>query len=220
MHSVKRFFDFFLRSFPGSEAYWEKRYADGGNSGVGSYADFAAFKAEVLNAFVVEHGIADVVEFGCGDGNQLTLANYPKYLGVDVSPSAVEMCRGRFAGDDSKRFVTLQAYAAERAALSLSLDVIFHLVEDAVFDAYMRRLFDAAGRFVGIYSSNTTVLSVGDAQHVRHRRFSDWIEAHSPGWELVQHIPNRYPYEGDYRTGSFADFYFYGAPAKPASAED
>jgi hypothetical protein len=35
-----------------------------------------------------------------------------------------------------------------RAELGLSLEVIFHLVEDDVFDVYMRHLFASATRFV------------------------------------------------------------------------
>jgi hypothetical protein len=46
---------------------------------VGSYGKFAAFKAEVLNAFVQEMRVDTVIEFGCGDGNQLTLARYPLF---------------------------------------------------------------------------------------------------------------------------------------------
>ncbi len=68
--------------FPGSDKYWEQRYAVGGNSGVGSYGKFANFKAEVINKFVREHKIKSVIEFGCGDGNQLKLANYPSYYTV------------------------------------------------------------------------------------------------------------------------------------------
>ena len=55
----------------GSAAYWEKRYAASGTSGVGSYALFAQFKADVVNQFVATHGVHSVVEFGCGNGNQL-----------------------------------------------------------------------------------------------------------------------------------------------------
>ena len=61
------------RSFAGSVAYWEQRYREGGCSGAGSYGKFGRFKAQVLNQFVVEHGIRTVMEFGCGDGNQLSL---------------------------------------------------------------------------------------------------------------------------------------------------
>lgn len=58
----------FHRSFPGSAAYWEKRYERGGTSGPGSCGRLAQFKAEVVNRFVAEHDVQSVVEFGCGDG--------------------------------------------------------------------------------------------------------------------------------------------------------
>jgi len=90
------------REFPGSAAYWESRYKKGGTSGAGSYAQFAEFKAEVLNEFVQANAVRSVIEFGCGDGNQLTLAHYPRYVGVDVSPAAVEKCRALFQADATK----------------------------------------------------------------------------------------------------------------------
>jgi SAM-dependent methyltransferase len=95
--------------FKGSELYWRKRYDAGLDSGEGSYLQLAKFKAKVINDFVLEHGIKSVLELGCGDGNQLTLANYPQYLGVDVSPDALERCRERFPGDDSKQFQLLDS---------------------------------------------------------------------------------------------------------------
>jgi SAM-dependent methyltransferase len=194
--------------FPGSASYWQSRYVCGGNSGVGSYSVFAEFKAEVLNSFVAEHEIRSVIEFGCGDGNQLSLAAYPEYLGFDVSEAAVDQCRERFQHDTTKAFMLADQYAGERAELALSLDVIYHLVEDDVFDAYMRRLFGAATRYVGIYSSNRH--DTGDtAPHVRHRRFTDWTAEHAIAWRPLRRIPNRYPYRGDYRTGSWSEFFFY-----------
>src|SRR5690554_228897 len=68
-----------------SKNYWERRYKGGGTSGAGSYDHLAKFKAEFLNDFVTENDVKEVVEFGFGDGNQLLLANYPKYIGFDVS---------------------------------------------------------------------------------------------------------------------------------------
>jgi cyclopropane fatty-acyl-phospholipid synthase-like methyltransferase len=82
--------------FPGSKRYWDNRYSQGDNSGAGSYGRLAEFKAEILNKFVAENNIRSVIEFGCGDGNQLMLANYPYYIGVDVSPKAIEICRKLF----------------------------------------------------------------------------------------------------------------------------
>jgi SAM-dependent methyltransferase len=82
--------------FPGSKKYWDNRYCQGGHSGAGSYGQLAEFKADVLNKFVLENDIQSVIEFGCGDGNQLSLAKYPHYIGIDVSPKAIEICRKLF----------------------------------------------------------------------------------------------------------------------------
>ena len=199
-----------LRPFAGSKAYWEHRYQGGGDSGVGSYGKFADFKAEVLNAFVAEKEIDSVIEFGCGDGNQLTLAKYPRYLGFDVSEHALASCRERFSTDGTKSFRLMTDYAGERADLALSLDVIYHLVEDEIFDAYMRTLFDAADRFVIIYASNTDDNREYEGTHVKHRKFTPWIARYAPNWTMVRRLPNRFPYRGDYREGSFADFSIFG----------
>ena len=204
-----------------STSYWERRYREGGNSGSGSYGALAQFKAEVLNAFVRDHGISSVIELGCGDGSQLSLAAYPRYIGLDVSASAVALCRKRFANDLSKEFAVYDCSTGgqgefPRAELALSLDVIFHLTEDRVFDAYMRALFKAATRFVIIYSDDSDTLgqSVESAVHVRHRKFSDWISANLPAWQCTQRIPNRYSsvctVGGE---GSWCDFWVYTAPS-------
>lgn len=197
------------RKFTGSSDYWVRRYRKGRNSGGGSYGRLAEFKAEVLNEFVRTHTIRTVIEFGCGDGHQLALANYPHYLGYDVSPDALELCRARFAGDPSRQFRLMDDHRQEQAQLALSLDVLYHLVEDHVFDGYMRRLFAAATDHVIIYSSNTSENPPGQGAHVRHRRFTDWVQAHIAGWRLTRHLPNRFPFAGNDREGSFADFYFY-----------
>lgn len=194
--------------FKGSEAYWRQRYDTGRNSGEGSYQQLAQFKAQVINDFVLEHGIKSVLELGCGDGNQLTLADYPRYLGVDVSPNALERCRERFPEDDSKQFQLLGDDLCP-AELGLSLDVIYHLVEDTVFDAHLRVLFESATRFVIIYSSNTDEQASLQGSHVRHRKFTTWVEQEQSGWTQMGHIPNKFPYTGDDRTSSFADFYIF-----------
>jgi len=203
-------------SFPGSAAYWEKRYSSGGNSGVGSYGLFAEFKADVLNGFVAERQVHTIIEFGCGDGNQLGLSKYPSYLGIDVSTTAIQKCRERFKSDAHKAFCLMEEYKGERAELSLSLDVIYHLVEDDVFERYTRTLFDASSRHVIIYASDTDDNQRYDGQHIRHRKFTAWIRQNLPNWRLLEHLPNRYPYRGDYRTGSFAEFFIFEKAEQPA----
>jgi SAM-dependent methyltransferase len=190
-----------------SATYWEQNYARGGTSGPGSYGCLAEGKAAFLNEFVREHGVRSVIEFGCGDGHQLSLANYPRYVGLDVSPAAIRMCERRFAGDATMSFFRYDgACFVDRggwfsADLAISLDVIYHLVEDAVFEAHMRHLFGAAQRFVIIYATDTRM--GGTAPHVRHRHFSPWVSSHSPQWRLVQVVPG--PNSGPGR----ADFFIY-----------
>jgi len=197
-------------AFPGSAAYWNQRYVQGGDSGVGSYGRFAAFKARVLNQLFVEHGVHSVVEFGCGDGNQLASLVVDDYLGVDVSPEAIARCRARFAGAPGRAFVLSGDYDDKRSHdAALSLDVVYHLTEDVVFESYMRRLFSAASKLVVVYSSNHEDGAQRAAAHVRHREFTRWVAAHAPGWRLQRHIPNEFPYKGDYRQGSFADFHVF-----------
>lgn len=199
--------------FP-SARYWEARYSQGGNSGAGSYNRLAAFKAEIINAFVADNAIDSVVEFGAGDGNQLSLYSFPRYTGFDVSPTVVEHLKTRFAGDPTKHFFHTAEFSGQTATLALSVDVIFHLIEDPAYERYMHDLFAAATRNVIIYSSNWN----GDeryfaspAHHVRHRKFTTWTARHATGWKCFRHIPNKYPPQ-EMQSGtdtSFCDFYFF-----------
>jgi hypothetical protein len=208
-----RYADHFRPRFPGTQCYWEKRYAGGGDSGQGSAGQLAAFKAEILNEFVKEKAIHSIVEFGCGDGRQLLLADYPRYAGLDVSSIVIKKNIERFRDDPSKSFFlyTPECFNDPAAFLSgdlaLSIDVLFHLVEDHVFYTYMNHLFGAGLRFVGIYSSNEE--KIYPRSHERHRRFTSYIDQHFSEWRLIQRIPNRYPMTDDCSNGSFCDFYFY-----------
>jgi hypothetical protein len=208
-----------LRSvrFPGTQAYWNRRYARGGTSGPGSYGRLAHFKAETLNALVVRHDVRSLIEFGCGDGHQLSLARYPAYTGLDVSPAALQRCIEQFGSDPTKSFFLYNRHAFHdpRAQLSadaaLSLDVIYHLSEDEVFESYMRHLFQAAKRFVIIYSSNFDERT--PAAYLRHREFTAWIRANTSDWTLTERVPNPYAWDpNDPDNTSFADFYVFQRP--------
>ena len=128
----------------------------------------------------------NLVEFGCGDGNQLTLAEYPHYVGLDVSRTAIGLCKRRFAEDPTKSFFLYDGTCfADRAGLfvadlAISLDVVYHLTEDAVFETYMSHLFAAAERLIVVYSTN--MVMSGTAPHVRHRHFTPWVEMNCPDW--------------------------------------
>jgi len=202
------------RKFSGSSSYWEQRYGKGGNSGSGSYGPLAEFKASVLNRFVQERGVASVIEFGCGDGNQLSLAKYPQYIGLDVSRTAIQLCKSRFASDITKSFFLYDPDCfvdnahVFRCETALSLDVLFHLVDDEVFERYLAHLFASAERHAIIYSSNADMAAV--APQEKHRCFTDFVMENFPEWRFVEKIANSYPLS-KYAAplGSLADFYLY-----------
>lgn len=198
-------------------AYWEDRYASGGNSGVGSHGRLARFKARFLNSFVREHEIGSVVELGSGDGAQLALAEYPEYTGLDISETAIDLCRAAFRNDESKHFVVYDpdTFVADsyRAELVLSLDVIYHLSSDDLYHRYLDHLFALADRYVVIYASADPVSPSGvdeSAGYIRFRDFLADIERTYPEWKLGHAKPNRFPYSRSNPSHtSFADFYVF-----------
>jgi hypothetical protein len=133
---------------------------------------------------------------------------YRDYVGLDVSSSAIELCRERFRDDSARRFEIYRADLALPAAdLALSLDVIYHLLEDETYERYMSDLFAIAGRYVLIYSNDSDDASLWD--EVRCRRFTDWVHRRQPHWRLIERIPQRFPFvHGDNDT-SWSDFYLY-----------
>jgi hypothetical protein len=194
-----------------SAEYWARRYEAGGTSGAGSAGALAAYKAEHVNGLVARLGIGSVIEFGSGDGNQAALFDFPGYTGVDVVPGVVEAARRRFADRPSWRFLTADDYAAApvTAELAMSLDVIYHLVEDAVFEAYMRTLAAAAGRYLLVYASDHDAET--PSRHVRHRAYSRWLAAEAAALEPVETWANPHAWtEGaDPEATSFAFFRLY-----------
>jgi hypothetical protein len=191
-----------------SANYWEQRYAQGGTSGAGSYGRLAAYKADFINDLANAHMVSEAVEFGSGDGNQCGLFNFSKYTGIDVSQSALNECRRKFKQKRDWKFFHYNDPETEelRAPLVLSLDVIFHLVEDQVFSEYMKRVFDASTKYVLVYSSDHDAKT--RSRHVRHRAYSTWVANNAPEFSLEAEWPHPFPMtdESDPNETSFAHF--------------
>ncbi|WP_454916397.1 class I SAM-dependent methyltransferase [Xanthobacter sediminis] len=192
-----------------SEQYWKERYVRNGNSGAGSYGRLADFKAAFINSFVELNQIKSVIEFGCGDGNQLSLLSVPSYTGLDVSDVALERCRARNS-DRGYHFINYADLATARMAeLGMSIDVVFHLVEDGIFEKYIRDLFSLSEKYAIIYSSDYD--NAWPDRHVRHRFVSDYIQKRHPEWSLLARIPNLYPFDLENpNETSFCDFMVFG----------
>jgi len=203
------------KRFKGSAVYWEERYKTSGNSGTGSYDHLAEFKADVLNNFVTKNNIQLVLEFGCGDGNQLTLAKYQSYIGLDVSETAIKMCSSNFKTDSTKSFLLYNSMAfidnhgILKADLTMSLDVLYHLVENDVFEKYLIDLFRASSKYVIIYASDYDQEEEPIHQHENRRGFTSFIAKQFPDFTLLEVIKNKYPKTQNGLIGSFSDFYIY-----------
>lgn len=193
-----------------SAEYWRKRYESGGNSGSGSYGALADFKALALNQFVERHEITSAVEYGSGDGNQLSLLHIPHYQGLDVSGAAIAHLKSRFSEDQSKTFLeydpdNFDGALAVAADISLSMDVILHLTEDARYGKYMENLIASSTKFVGIFNTATETQLQKMAQHNRYRDHRIWMRLNAPNFNEVAVLltPSELGYPSD--TG----FYFY-----------
>lgn len=196
-----------------SEEYWENVYKSGGNSGQGSYNRLAEFKAEIINDFLVKQNIKHCIEFGCGDGNQLELIKYPSYTGLDVSSTIIQINIKKFEKDKTKSFFLYDSLSFKdnhhvfNADLTLSLDVIFHLVDDTIYNKYMTDLFNSSTKYVIVYSSN---YDTKKEHHEKDHFFTKWVEMNRSDWKLIQHIPNKYPFDKQNPDlTSKADFYFF-----------
>ena len=200
--------------FFNSAEYWEVRYSSGGNSGEGSYGRLANFKASVLNTFIREHSLKSVIEFGCGDGNQLSLASYPLYIGLDVSRTIVKKCIAKFNSDNTKSFFLYdQECFADLSHtflcdVALSLDVLYHLIEDNVYETYIKNLFSSSKQFVIIYAVNENIPRPSSHEH--YRKFTSDVERLVFGWELFEVVENEFKPSASAKLDvSNANFYIY-----------
>ena len=197
--------------------YWNSRYAAKQNSGPGSYNRLARFKARFINDFVESNDITSIVELGCGDGAQLSLAHYPSYTGLDISPVVIDICKNKFRNDATKHFSVYDPsnFDAEtyHSKLAISLDVIYHLSNDDIYHAYLRDLFSISAQFIIIYSnsSDNYIQGVNErAEYVRFRNVIADIQSMFQEWQLVDAFPNAYPFNLSIpETTSFADFYIF-----------
>ena len=199
------FYWLWKRSFPTSTVHWRRHYERGGDSGPGSYGIFASYKAKLVNEAVRDRAIRSIVELGCGDGNQLAYLEVDRYLGLDISKVAIEHCIARHGDNKKRSFIwydpnffhdPLRIVSADCA---ISLDVVFHLIEDDVFEKYMHNLFNCARRFVIIYALDEEEVQ-REHVSVRIRKYSDYIAAQIPEFRVALHVAKQ---------GEFADFYVY-----------
>ena len=186
-----------------TKIYWTNRYKTGGNSGAGSYNDLYILKRDIINDIISKKDIKSIIDFGCGDGNQIKEINIKKYIGFDIADSSINICKKKYNDDKTKEFYNynmINSIDMKSANLTLSLDVLYHILEDDLFIDYIKNLFNYSNNYVLIYSSNVKGTK---NQHIYTRKFTDYISNLFPNWQLIKKIDQKYP------TKSSADFYLY-----------
>ena len=112
----------------------------------------AEFKAKVINDFIKEHYIQSLLDYGVGDGNQLKLIETTNisYIGLDVSQTIITKCKDIFKEDTNKKFILIndfdfnQHINTNSVELSISCDVIYHLIDDKIYFEYLDNLFKSS----------------------------------------------------------------------------
>lgn len=171
--------------FYDSSAFWKHRYDTGGNSGAGSYGEKALEKAEVVNKYLHLNNVDRVIEWGTGDGNQLSLYELENksYTGYEVSELKINDLRIKFS-QKNFTFSNISDYDGEKFDLALSIEVIFHL-DKRNFKSYMQRLFESSSNLVIIFSTN---YESKPEWHMIHHEIKNYVSDNFPGVELLEEI--------------------------------
>lgn len=197
-------------------AYWNARYARGEGPGSGSTGRLLDYKATQVRRTIQRLGARTVIEWGCGDGALIPaiVAAGVRYTGVDLSPVALALARRRAPPLTLRLWTWADLPPLPPHDLALSLDVLYHLIDEAMFTDYLTRLF-ASAPAVLIYAHDADVAEYRD--HIRYRAFTPWIAAHAPGHVLRESLPNPFAYDPAHpeqgATTSESQFYFFAQEA-------
>lgn len=80
-----------------TQTIWENRYKKDKNSGTGSYGVLCEYKAKFINKFIIDNNCKNVVEFGSGDGNQMSYFKVQQYIGIDISEYVINICKQKYS---------------------------------------------------------------------------------------------------------------------------
>lgn len=195
--------------------YWDERHrarqaslAGIGCSGLNDTENQTDYEAKwartesMLNSLPLPQGCI-VLDAGCGIGffaARLHRLGF-RVEGLDFSPQAITVAREQgppeivFHVDNLDTFAPLERYDAV-----LCLDVLFHIVDDVVWQRAVHNLqslvCDAGFFIVQEELSNSPIPQVNDGKtHVRRRVLSDYTEA-LPGWQVLHHETYSLPQQG------------------------
>jgi SAM-dependent methyltransferase len=168
--------------------YWDKHYLTGGDSGAGSFGAFSSWKADIVNQVISTYQINTVLEFGCGDGNQLLKFQIPEYRGLDVSSSAVATCKEIFKNDKSKSFSVIRPNSnldVSSAQLVMSLEVLMHITLEEDYLWTLEKIFESSEEFVLIQAPLFEYKLFPKHSHEKYRDIFRYLIDYLDCWSII-----------------------------------
>lgn len=172
--------------------YWEERYEQDGNSGSGSYGESAKYKASIVNGIVEKFSIKKVLEFGCGDGNQLGQYKFDEYLGLDISLKAIRMCENLFKDSINKKFKLIDVQKdllIERDyEMVICMEVLMHVTNENDFKWTLDQIFKHSKDFVLIQNPISTLNEYKLGSHENYRNLFPYLVKYLGDFSLTEVI--------------------------------
>ena len=138
--------------------FWNKKYEDGGISGLGSIGKYRAWKWLKIKQVIGD--FKSVIDVGCGD---LRFWQHPiaskmvkkqkdfKYLGIDISDFIIEK-NNVFAPNFEFLVAPSHIDQGRQAEVLLCLDLLFHIMDDINFEMTLEHLCSSAEKWIVIYT--------------------------------------------------------------------
>tara|TARA_R110002074_G_scaffold5504_1_gene27194 strand:- start:273 stop:899 length:627 start_codon:yes stop_codon:yes gene_type:complete len=179
-----------------STSYWENRYSNGGNSGRGSYNEIANYKAKIINNFIEKNNIKNLIDYGVGDGNQLSFLKCENIIGLDVSPTIIDQLKLIYGSDNTKQFYLVNNFnITNKSTLVISCEVLFHLINIDIWKKYITNLFAYSNKYIIIFAAD---YDKDYGNHCKCRKFTDYIKLNYQNWNLKTTIKKNDSCLGDF----------------------
>lgn len=161
--------------------HWDQRYSTGGNSGNGSYGNSAIGKGKYISDVIKKFKIKTINDLGHGDGNQLKYFEGDfKYYGYDVSSYINSKLANEYK--DNPKYTFLDSVGKmNKGDLALSLDVIYHIIQEDEYYKYLDTLF-SLGDYVLIYAVD---MDHKFTPYFQARKFTPYIDSTFPQFKLL-----------------------------------
>lgn len=164
--------------------YWIERYNRGGSSGAASYGRSAVARGQYISTLIRGYQCTHVIDFGCGDVDQVQQIKVPFYMGVDASSFIIRKC----IQHTHRCFRIATTVPSDRTDAILLLDMIKCLTDDFSYHEVLRTTFLHPTATIVIIAAKDH--NLWESSHIRHRGFSLHIAETYTDWTRIE---NREP---------------------------